>query len=647
MRITKSLGKSILLCFFLLLSTSSFKLKTEDGSDAPISNTLTHGDIAFIGVNEDPGPTSGGDHSFTWVALKDIPAGEVIYFTEEGWRTRNTDTSVDANFTSSGYWVGTSEGHFKWTAPAGGLSKGSVVHIYETGTDVMNVIGGGTVSGILSGTGWNLLGGDQVIAYQSSSGVRPAGIVPTFIAAIHLDDGLSIGYDTNTGWSDLNNAAGGTAYSNVPPGLTNGFNCIALFNPNNPDDHENDNVRYKGITTGTKTQLMRAINSDYALGAGNWEGNNSAAYDITSSGYNTFTVSPNSSSSTGSLAGAAVEFVELTSTKTINNSDDNLLGAAADYSVEFEIGSNKNLYVDFDEATLTLAGRNSSTINANVINFNFSGGTFGTITGASINTLESSINTTGLSISHTANSIAISGLLNFDFSNNVTIGAVVFNIVTSGAVSDNTAPSFENSTPSSSSVTQTGFTLGTDIDEAGTIYYIVVPDGATAPTSAEVKAGTASGGGAAVTSGNAAVTTGAFTNNFSVTGLTSNTAYDVYVVAQDDEGTPNLQATPTKVDITTAADVTAPTVTSVSVPPNATYIAGQNLDFTVNFSENVTAVTTGGTPQLAVTIGSTTRWATYHSGSGTSGLLFRYVVQSGETDSDGISVGTLAANGGT
>ncbi|WP_172796106.1 beta strand repeat-containing protein, partial [Roseivirga ehrenbergii] len=94
-------------------------------------------------------------------------------------------------------------------------------------------------------------------------------------------------------------------------------------------------------------------------------------------------------------------------------------------------------------------------------------------------------------------------------------------------------------------------------------------------------------------------------------------------------------------------DVTSPTVTSVSVPPNATYIAGQNLDFTVNFSENVTAVTTGGTPQLAVTIGSTTRWATYHSGSGTSGLLFRYVVQSGEADTDGISVGTLAANGGT
>ncbi|MDT7833232.1 YDG domain-containing protein, partial [Flavobacteriaceae bacterium S356] len=118
---------------------------------------------------------------------------------------------------------------------------------------------------------------------------------------------------------------------------------------------------------------------------------------------------------------------------------------------------------------------------------------------------------------------------------------------------DTTAPVFENSTPSSSSVTQSGFTLGTDIDEGGSIYYVVVADGASAPSSAEVKAGTASGGGSAVTSGNAAVSTGGFTNNFSVTGLTAGTAYDVYAVAEDDEGSPNLQASPTKIDVTTTS----------------------------------------------------------------------------------------------
>ena len=103
------------------------------------------------------------------------------------------------------------------------------------------------------------------------------------------------------------------------------------------------------------------------------------------------------------------------------------------------------------------------------------------------------------------------------------------------------------------------------------------------------------------------------------------------------------------VGVTTSVlvDASAPAVASVSVPANATYVSGQNLDFTVNFSENVTVNTGGGTPQLAITVGATTRQATYLSGSGTSAILFRYTVQAGDSDTDGISIGTLAANGGT
>ncbi|MBO9608319.1 MAG: S-layer homology domain-containing protein [Paenibacillaceae bacterium] len=93
-------------------------------------------------------------------------------------------------------------------------------------------------------------------------------------------------------------------------------------------------------------------------------------------------------------------------------------------------------------------------------------------------------------------------------------------------------------------------------------------------------------------------------------------------------------------------DAIAPTVTSVSVPGNGTYVADQELDFTVNFSENVTVT---GTPTLDVTIGTTVRQATYTlGGSGTGAALkFRYTVQSGDLDTDGISVGTLALAGGT
>ncbi|WP_166627700.1 T9SS type A sorting domain-containing protein [Tenacibaculum caenipelagi] len=116
-----------------------------------------------------------------------------------------------------------------------------------------------------------------------------------------------------------------------------------------------------------------------------------------------------------------------------------------------------------------------------------------------------------------------------------------------------------------------------------------------------------------------------------------------------DSGGKDATLTLNSVGSTTAVlvDAAAPTVTSVSVPTNGNYLTSQNLDFTVNFDENITVNTTGGTPQIAITIGATTRQAVYQSGSGTSALLFRYTVQSGDSDTDGIAVGTLAANGGT
>ncbi|MDV7202428.1 Ig-like domain-containing protein [Roseovarius sp. 10] len=123
-----------------------------------------------------------------------------------------------------------------------------------------------------------------------------------------------------------------------------------------------------------------------------------------------------------------------------------------------------------------------------------------------------------------------------------------------------------------------------------------------------------------------------------------NVAIDVAAnVAQDGAGNTNTAAT----QVSVTYDATAPTISSVSVPSNGTYRAGQTLSFTVNTSENVTVITTGGTPEIALTIGSTTRQATYVSGSASTALLFSYTVQSGDEDADGIAVGSLSGNGGT
>jgi hypothetical protein len=94
-------------------------------------------------------------------------------------------------------------------------------------------------------------------------------------------------------------------------------------------------------------------------------------------------------------------------------------------------------------------------------------------------------------------------------------------------------------------------------------------------------------------------------------------------------------------------DTTAPDVNSVSVPANGFYYTNQNLDFTVHFSEAVTIDTTGGTPRIALIIGATTVYATYQSGSGTSDLVFRYVIADGDQDFNGITVGALNTNGGS
>ncbi|MDX9843177.1 MAG: Ig-like domain-containing protein [Aquabacterium sp.] len=96
-----------------------------------------------------------------------------------------------------------------------------------------------------------------------------------------------------------------------------------------------------------------------------------------------------------------------------------------------------------------------------------------------------------------------------------------------------------------------------------------------------------------------------------------------------------------------AIDTALPQVSSVAVPANAIYGTGQNLDFTVNFNQAVIVDTTGGQPRIALTVGGATVYANYVSGSGSTALTFRYTTQSGDVDSDGITVGALATNGGS
>ena len=92
-------------------------------------------------------------------------------------------------------------------------------------------------------------------------------------------------------------------------------------------------------------------------------------------------------------------------------------------------------------------------------------------------------------------------------------------------------------------------------------------------------------------------------------------------------------------------DAVSPYISSVTPPSAATYGQGDNVDFTVVMSENVTVT---GTPRIAITVGTTTRYLTYTSGSGTSSLVFRYTVPLSDVDNDGVVLTSpLDLNSGT
>jgi len=92
-------------------------------------------------------------------------------------------------------------------------------------------------------------------------------------------------------------------------------------------------------------------------------------------------------------------------------------------------------------------------------------------------------------------------------------------------------------------------------------------------------------------------------------------------------------------------DTVPPQIASVAVPASGTYGYGAHLDFTVTFDE---PVTTSGSPVLTLVIGSSTVTAALQGTvSSQTTASFRYTVDYGQLDEDGIEVSALNLNGAT
>ena len=253
---------------------------------------LNVGDIAFIGMNAD------ANEGYSFIALRDIPASEKIFFSDRGI------------INSSNYILG-NEGTYLFTAPLGGISIGTIVSFEET---VVNVY---TISGAPGATMLKLTGSanfgtaDQIYAYQTAGDV--ISVTPsdaTFIAGVQGEyDALSV--DPITKWT-LSAAVSSTSESIVPPGLTNGVNCVSVT----PAGPEKDNLRYTGTLTGTSIAIRAAIN-DYT----NWETTDAGPYDLSSAGYVATSITY--------VAPASAPTVSTTAAATITSSAATLAGNAS------------------------------------------------------------------------------------------------------------------------------------------------------------------------------------------------------------------------------------------------------------------------------------------------------------------------------
>ena len=98
---------------------------------------------------------------------------------------------------------------------------------------------------------------------------------------------------------------------------------------------------------------------------------------------------------------------------------------------------------------------------------------------------------------------------------------------------------------------------------------------------------------------------------------------------------------------TIVIDRVAPTFSAPQSYPTGVFYPGNTLTFNMLMNETVTVT---GTPRIPLTIGTTTRYATYSAGTNTKTLSFTYTVASSMDDIDGDNIEMISpaqANGGS
>jgi len=246
-------------CLFRFNSNISFLVLLFLLSNAMMATDLDPGDIVFTGYNADEGGSLGTDGgSFSFLLLKDLEAGTVIYFTDYGWTSANGGEFYTTSLSF--------EGVIKWTSTLA-ASCGDHIKITSNGvsasptlTASQGTAANANITGLTTQNGITFnQSGDQIIAYQGSFSS------PSFIAALMAEDGAF-------GTADPNNDRD----SRLPTGLVVGTSAVAPA--------EQDNLEYNSTTiNSTAISIQSAVNN-----SSNWSGNGTTVIVI---GDISFTVS--------------------------------------------------------------------------------------------------------------------------------------------------------------------------------------------------------------------------------------------------------------------------------------------------------------------------------------------------------------------
>ena len=162
---------------------------------------------------------------------------------------------------------------------------------------------------------------------------------------------------------------------------------------------------------------------------------------------------------------------------------------------------------------------------------------------------------------------------------------------------DTTAPINEAGFPKTENVLATGFDFSTKINEVGKTYYVLLANGSAKPSVAQIKAGLDANGNAALQADVVTIANASITYTKSITGLTANTSYTIYAVAEDANG--NSQADSNQLNVTTAS-APVPLITTTTNALNFGLME-QNFDTNSlnyqiqasNLTSNVTLLATG------------------------------------------------------